>query len=138
MINTWILVALTIAVVALGIFTVVRVEPARRAYLSMGRERGLAYGSVVTESGREFPISGLTLRDGALVFQFDIAGPLDGGAQSIRLVGADGASVVSVEGVDMPGRHRIDPMMHVTASVRFGGPAVSDLGVSRCATHLLA
>lgn len=72
-----------------------------RAFRKISPERGLAYGSIVTGTGREFPVTELTMREEAFVASFAIFPPFEGGPQVFTLTGTDGSRIGSVD-VDLP------------------------------------
>jgi hypothetical protein len=97
----WACLGVAAACVLVSLYSLLLARRARRAFLEMSRETALAYGSLVADSGRQFPVSGLTLRRGMVVISFALTGPLDAGPERLTLTGTDAQSVTRVD-IDLP------------------------------------
>lgn len=66
------------------------------------RAKRPAFGVVMAEDGRKFPVCGIFLKDGVMKFQFEVTGPAEAGQYKMDLIGMDGEHVTQLGSLKMP------------------------------------
>lgn len=109
--------AVTAVAGACILFTLWLIRRWHLAFIDASRESALAYGTVTLDSGQQFDVSALRLREGGFEFTFGFSGAMKAGLQTATVRGADGIPVARVE-IDFPRRLRFDPMLFCTGTFR--------------------